>query len=58
VGEQAAIAIDNARMIKALEEQEARLEDQNDMLGLRTKNWKTSDSSFSYRTCNYWKRRG
>ncbi len=32
VGEQAAIAIDNARMIKALEEQEARLEDQNEML--------------------------
>lgn len=32
VGEQAAIAIDNARMIKALEEQEKRLEDQNDML--------------------------
>ena len=32
VGEQAAIAIDNARMIKALEEQEARLEDQNKML--------------------------
>lgn len=33
VGEQAAIAIDNARMIKALEEQEKRLEDQNEMLG-------------------------
>ena len=33
VGEQAAIAIDNARMIKALEEQEARLEDQNQTLG-------------------------
>ncbi len=33
VGEQAAIAIDNARMIKALEEQEARLEAQNDTLG-------------------------
>jgi PAS domain S-box-containing protein len=32
VGEQAAIAIDNARMIKALEEQEARLENQNQML--------------------------
>ena len=32
VGEQAAIAIDNARMIKDLEEQEKRLEDQNDML--------------------------
>ena len=32
VGEQAAIAIDNARMIKALEEQEARLEDQNERL--------------------------
>ncbi len=32
VGEQAAIAIDNARMIKALEEQEARLESQNEML--------------------------
>lgn len=32
VGEQAAIAIDNARMIKALEEQEARLEHQNEML--------------------------
>ena len=32
VGEQAAIAIDNARMIKALEEQEARLEAQNQML--------------------------
>jgi PAS domain S-box-containing protein len=32
VGEQAAIAIDNARMIKALEEQEKRLEDQNEML--------------------------
>jgi PAS domain S-box-containing protein len=32
VGEQAAIAIDNARMIKALEEQEARLEDQNEQL--------------------------
>lgn len=32
VGEQASIAIDNARMIKALEEQEARLEDQNEML--------------------------
>lgn len=32
VGEQAAIAIDNARMIKALEEQEARLEYQNEML--------------------------
>jgi PAS domain S-box-containing protein len=32
VGEQAAIAIDNARMIKALEEQEARLENQNEML--------------------------
>lgn len=33
VCEQAAIAIDNARMIKALEEQEARLEDQNETLG-------------------------
>jgi PAS domain S-box-containing protein len=32
VGEQAAIAIDNARMIKALEEQEERLEDQNEVL--------------------------
>ncbi len=32
VGEQAAIAIDNARMIKALEEQETRLEDQNKIL--------------------------
>jgi two-component system, NarL family, sensor histidine kinase BarA len=32
VGEQAAIAIDNARMIKALEEQEARLENQNEVL--------------------------
>ncbi|NER23096.1 MAG: GAF domain-containing protein [Symploca sp. SIO1B1] len=32
VGEQAAIAIDNARMIKALEEQETRLEFQNQML--------------------------
>jgi len=32
VGEQAAIAIDNARMIKALEEQEKRLEAQNEML--------------------------
>ncbi len=32
VGEQAAIAIDNARMIKALEEQEARLEHQNERL--------------------------
>ncbi|MBW4651248.1 MAG: GAF domain-containing protein [Kastovskya adunca ATA6-11-RM4] len=32
VGEQAAIAIDNARMIKALEEQEERLEFQNEML--------------------------
>ena len=32
VGEQAAIAIDNARMIKAMEEQEARLEDQNQTL--------------------------
>ena len=32
VGEQAAIAIDNARMIKALEEQEARLEEQNKVL--------------------------
>lgn len=32
VGEQAAIAIDNARMIKSLEEQEKRLEDQNQML--------------------------
>ena len=32
VGEQAAIAIDNARMIKALEEQEKRLEDQNETL--------------------------
>ncbi|HEY9727633.1 MAG TPA: ATP-binding protein [Chroococcales cyanobacterium] len=32
VGEQAAIAIDNARMIKALEEQEARLERQNEIL--------------------------
>ncbi len=32
VGEQAAIAIDNARMIKALEEQEKRLESQNEML--------------------------
>lgn len=33
VAEQAAIAIDNARMIKALEEQEERLEKQNEMLG-------------------------
>ncbi|MEW6495748.1 MAG: ATP-binding protein, partial [Cyanobacteriota bacterium] len=32
VGEQAAIAIDNARMIKALEEQEKRLEEQNERL--------------------------
>ncbi len=32
VAEQAAIAIDNARMIKALEEQEKRLEDQNERL--------------------------
>lgn len=32
VGEQAAIAIDNARMIKALEEQEERLEAQNEVL--------------------------
>ncbi|HEY9637134.1 MAG TPA: ATP-binding protein [Coleofasciculaceae cyanobacterium] len=32
VGEQAAIAIDNARMINALEEQEKRLEDQNERL--------------------------
>lgn len=32
VGEQAAIAIDNARMIKALEEQETRLEEQNERL--------------------------
>lgn len=32
VGEQAAIAIDNARMIGALEEQESRLEEQNEML--------------------------
>ncbi|NEP12320.1 MAG: GAF domain-containing protein [Symploca sp. SIO2C1] len=32
VGEQAAIAIDNARMIRALEEQETRLEFQNEML--------------------------
>jgi len=33
VAEQAAIAIDNARMIKALEEQEERLEKQNETLG-------------------------
>jgi len=32
VGEQAAIAIDNARMINALEEQETRLEEQNETL--------------------------
>jgi len=32
VGEQAAIAIDNARTIKVLEEQERRLEEQNEML--------------------------
>ncbi len=32
VGEQAAIAIDNARMIGALEDQESRLEEQNEML--------------------------
>jgi len=32
VGEQAAIAIDNARMIRALEEQETRLEFQNEIL--------------------------
>ncbi|HEY9610196.1 ATP-binding protein [Allocoleopsis sp.] len=37
VGEQAAIAIDNARMIKALEEQEKRLEDQNEMLAHKNK---------------------
>lgn len=35
VCEQAAIAIENARMIKALEEQEIRLEDQNETLGIQ-----------------------
>lgn len=41
VGEQAAIAIDNARMIKALEEQEARLEVQNQKLGTQNKELET-----------------
>jgi signal transduction histidine kinase len=41
VGEQAAIAIDNARMIKALEEQEARLEDQNQTLGTQNQELET-----------------
>jgi signal transduction histidine kinase len=37
VGEQAAIAIDNARMIGALEEQESRLEAQNETLAQQNK---------------------
>lgn len=41
VGEQAAIAIDNARMIKALEEQEARLEAQNEKLGTQNQELET-----------------
>lgn len=41
VGEQAAIAIDNARMIKALEEQEARLEAQNQQLGTQNQELET-----------------
>lgn len=35
VGEQAAIAINNARMIKSLEEQETRLEEQNETLAIQ-----------------------
>lgn len=45
VGEQAAIAIDNARMIKALEEQEARLEFQNTMLARQNRELERRDAS-------------
>ncbi|EGJ28443.1 MULTISPECIES: ATP-binding protein [Moorena] len=45
INEQAAIAIDNARMIKALEEQEARLECQNSMLARQNRELERRDAS-------------
>jgi len=39
VGEQTAIALNNARMINALEEREERLAVQNEILARQNRNW-------------------
>jgi len=51
VGEQAAIAINNARMIKALEEREERLAIQNETLARQNRELELTRQP-SDRTCN------